>query len=96
VGFEVVAQRGGLLPAEVGEGRVREDVVGSFGGVGTTRGLRTVVEGRRGLRSTLWTAWAWRMRTRVGGMERNDGLGRSGFRVFRFRFAWCFQSVLQY
>jgi hypothetical protein len=45
MGFEVVAQRGGLLLAEVGEGRVREDVVGYFGGVSTTGGSRIVVGG---------------------------------------------------
>lgn len=35
VGLQVLAQRGGLLPAEVGEGGVGEGVVGYFGGVST-------------------------------------------------------------
>jgi hypothetical protein len=66
VGFEMLAELGGLLAAEVCERRVREDVVGSCTIV-SSKSAR-MVEWALHLLSTLWIACAWRMRTRVGGI----------------------------
>lgn len=69
VGFEVLAQLGGLLAAEVGEVRVVEAVEGFCRLVNNRVGMWNMFD----LLSMLWIAWAWRIRMSVGGMVANVG-----------------------